>query len=292
MAATLRAEDLQAYRGETYRLNPDRRVADINQAVEFVNQRGFVFFWPIKDVLLPSLWVSVAGDRPVPNNHDDPGHVTWGWKDSLLGKKRWFYGKVLRKKATIIALDTLPYFYALTQNYGSPEEDHLIQYQQGLLSAEAKTIYDVILNEGPLDTITLRKQARLTSSDSTSRFNRALEELQADLKLMPVGVAQAGAWRYAFIYDIVARHHPEIIDQTRFISDEQARRQLLQRYFQSIGAGTQRDALRLFQWRKPLFVRALDQMVEAGQIVKDVKQAGTDQSRYVLSDILQRERLP
>lgn len=284
---TLQADQIQAYRDETYRLNPGRRVTDIEQAVQFVDQRGFVFFWPIKDVLLPSLWVAVAGDRPVPDNHDDPGHVTWGWKDSLLGERRWFYAKVLRKKATIIALEMLPYFYALTQNYGSPEEDHLIQYQQGLLSAEAKAIYDTVLQEGPLNTIALRKAARMTSTDSNSRFNRALGELQADLKLMPIGVAQAGAWNYAFIYEIVARHHPEIIDQTRFIGDDQARCQLLASYFQSIGAGTLRDTARIFQWRKPLLMRALEQLVASGQLLADLSLAGTDQRLYAVPELLE-----
>lgn len=284
---TLQADQIQAYRDETYRLHPGRRVTDIEQAVQFVDQRGFVFFWPIKDVLLPSLWVAVAGDRPVPDNHDDPGHVTWGWKDSLLGERRWFYAKVLRKKATIIALEMLPYFYALTQNYGSPEEDHLIQYQQGLLSAEAKAIYDTVLQEGPLNTIALRKAARMTSTDSNSRFNRALGELQADLKLMPIGVAQAGAWNYAFIYEIVARHHPEIIDQTRFIGDDQARCQLLASYFQSIGAGTLRDTARIFQWRKPLLMRALEQLVASGQLLADLSLAGTDQRLYAVPELLE-----
>ena len=101
------------------------------QAVDFVNQRGFVYFWPIKGVTLPSLWAAVAGERPVPNEHDDPGHVTWGWKDELLGARRWYYAKVLRKKATFIALDVVPNFYALSENYGEPEQDYLLQYQEG-----------------------------------------------------------------------------------------------------------------------------------------------------------------
>lgn len=52
-----------------------------HQVVDFVNERGSVYFWPIKDVTLPSLWTAVAGA------HDDPGHVSWGWKDSLLGQR-------------------------------------------------------------------------------------------------------------------------------------------------------------------------------------------------------------
>jgi hypothetical protein len=74
---------VQAYRKRTFRLEPGRRVRTQGEAIAFVGERGFVFFWPIKEVVLPSLWVAVAGDRPVPAEHDDPGHVTWRWKDSL-----------------------------------------------------------------------------------------------------------------------------------------------------------------------------------------------------------------
>ena len=49
---------------------------------------------------MPSLWTAVAGDRPVADAHDDPGHITWGWKDRSLDKKIWYYGKILRRKAT------------------------------------------------------------------------------------------------------------------------------------------------------------------------------------------------
>ena len=106
---------IQAYRNRTYRIS--RPIKTKEQAVDFVNERGFIYFWPIKDVTLPSLWVAVAGSRPVADAHDDPGHVTWGWKDSLLGQRQWYYAKVLRKRATIISLEVVKYYYSLSENY-------------------------------------------------------------------------------------------------------------------------------------------------------------------------------
>ncbi len=112
--ASLTLKRLQSYRKHAYRVG---KIKTKEQAIDFVNTRGFIYFWPISGVTLPSLWVAAAGDRPVADAHDDPGHVTWGWKDSLLGARKWYYAKVLRKKATIIALDVAPYFYALSENY-------------------------------------------------------------------------------------------------------------------------------------------------------------------------------
>lgn len=255
---------IQDYRRRTFRTDPSSRLKDRDEAVEFVNQRGFVLFWPIKGITYPSLWTAVAGDRPVADEHDDPGHVTWGWKDSLVGSRSWYYAKVLRKKATMISMPVVPYFYALTENYGSPEEDYLTLYEQGRLTQEAKGIYEALLEHGPLDTIALRKAARLSSRDSESRFNKALSDLQADFKILPIAVTDAGAWHYAFAYDITTRHYPEIIDQTRYITERQAQQRLAELYFRSVGAAPLSDLAKLFSWPAAEALRAVDSLTEAG----------------------------
>src|SRR5512135_3695577 len=192
---------LHAHRSQTYRTTPGMQLHSIEDAVEFVNQRGFVFFWPNKGTEFPSLWAAVAGDRPVPDEHDDPAHITWGWKDDSLGKKRWYYGRVLKHRNAMISLALLPYFYALSPNYGEPEEDYLIQYQLGQLRPESKWVYEALLHEGPMDTISLRKRAHLSNRESDGRFNAALDNLQMDFRVIPIGIAPVGAWRYAFIYE-------------------------------------------------------------------------------------------
>ena len=274
----LPAEHLAAYRAGTFRLTPGQRLNSREEAVEYVNQRGFVYFWPIRGVLLPSLWVATAGDRPVADAHDDPGHVTWRWKDSLLGSHQWYYAKVLRKKATMIAFSIAPHFYALSQNYGSPEDDYLTLYEQGKLTQEAKAIYEAILDQGPLDTIALRKAARLSSPENESRFNKALADLQSGFQLLPVAVAEAGAWRYAFVYDIVARHYPEMPELAHAISERGARRELAKYYFRSLGADTLEQLARLFGWQTADARRAVEDLVSEGVLRSEVEienQAGT-----------------
>lgn len=270
----LSPERLQSYRTQTFCLPPAPRVSSPARALEFVNARGFIYFWPIKGILLPSLWTAVAGDRPVADEHDDPGHVTWDWKDDALGKRIWYYAKVLRRKATFISLDILPYFYALSENYGSPEEDHLLAYEQGRLTLAAKNVYEALLAEGPLDTLALRRAARLASTAAEPEFNRALELLQADFKVLPVGVAPVGAWRYAFIYEVVTRHYPHLLEQARSLSESQARTKLAVCYFSSVGAAQLRDVVRLFGWPLELVNRTLRTLVQAGDLVDDVSLAG------------------
>lgn len=126
---TLSADHLAAYRAETYQLRPDLRVT--TRAGHRLRQ------WARLGTFLAGQGRAAAqpvgrggGEWPVPNEHDDPGHVTWGWKDELLGVRRWYYAKVLRKKATFIALDAGPTFYALSENYGEPQQDYLLHIRE------------------------------------------------------------------------------------------------------------------------------------------------------------------
>ena len=256
---------LQAHRKRTFNLPPVKRLSSPSQALTFVNARGFVYFWPIKGIDLPSLWTAVAGDRPVADKHDDPGHITWGWKDDALDKKIWYYGKILRGKATMISLDTAPYFYALSENYGSPEEDYLIAYHEGRLTQASKQVYETLLDNGALNTLDLRKKAKLSNAKD-SEFNKALEQLQRDFKILPVGVAQAGAWKYSHIYEIVTRHYPELSEKARAITESQARAKLMELYFDMVGAAQLWDVNKLLGWGNEVVKKAVAKLVESGKL--------------------------
>lgn len=257
---------LQAYRARTFNLPPAKRVSTPAQALTFVNKRGFAYFWPIKGIDLPSLWTAVAGDRPVADKHDDPGHITWGWKDNALDKKIWYYGKILRGKATMISMETAPYFYALSENYGEPEEDYLIAYHEGRLPQSAKQVYEALLDKGAMHTIDLRKEAKLTNAKD-SEFNKALEYLQRDFKILPVGVAQAGAWKYSHIYNITTNHFPDLSERARKISETQARAKILQLYFEMVGAAQLRDLHKLFGWGNEVVKKSAGKLVDAGTLI-------------------------
>ena len=266
---------LSTHRAQTFHLPPAKRLSSPSQALTFVNARGFVYFWPIKGIDLPSLWTAVAGDRPVADKHDDPGHITWGWKDNALNKKIWYYGKILRGKATMISLEIAPYFYALSENYGSPEEDYLIAYNEGRLTQASKQVYETLLENGALNTLDLRKMAKLSNAKD-SEFNKALEQLQRDFKILPVGVAKAGAWKYSHIYEVVPRHFPDLPEQARKITESQARTKLLELYFNLVGAAQMRDVTKLFGWPGEVANRTLNKLIDQDLLVKAVhsEQAG------------------
>jgi hypothetical protein len=278
-------EQIQHYRQATYHLATRQRLQSREEALAFVEERGFVFFWPIKGAEFPSLWAAVAGRRPVADAHDDPGHVTWGWKDEMLDKRQWYYAKVLRGRATMISLEIAPYFYALSENYGDPAQDYLQSYEDGLLSREAKVIYESLLHEGPLDTVRLRRTIHMTSKASNSPFERGLTALQRDFKILPTGTAETGAWRYSFIYDLVPRFYPNLPQRARAIGRSEARRKLLTLYFAALGAATADEVRKLFQWRKIDLQRALEKLVAEGTL-RDNCRIGGAGNYYALSSLV------
>jgi hypothetical protein len=263
-------EWVESQREIRYHRTPERRVHTLDEAKGFLSEVGFCHLWPIQNIEMPNLFHAIAGRaRPVPHAHDDADlSACWGWKDDSLGKRWWYYGKMLRRKATLISIDMLPFFYACTENYGDLD-DYLQEYQAGTLSSEAKQIYEALLSHGPLDTIRLRRESWMSAESSKSRFERALVELQVGLKVLPIGVAEAGAWDYAFIYDIVQRHFPDLPEQARQIKRSTACRALISRYLDntiSIDRDMVRRVFHVLNWTRTELERTIAGMLQEGTI--------------------------
>lgn len=237
MTQPITLEWIAARRAIRYRRTAERRVQTVEQARAFVDEVGFCYLWPIKDAEMPNLLHAIAGRaRPVPSQHDDPdGGRCWGWKDQSLGKRWWHYAKLLRRKATLVSLDLLPSFYACSRNFGELD-DYLQEYQDGTLTSDAKQIYEALLEHGPLHTIQLRKKAHMSAESAKSQFERALTELQVGLKVLPIGIAAAGAWRYAFIYEILQRYFPDLPQQAQRLTRSAARHKLVRTYIDNVVA--------------------------------------------------------
>jgi len=276
----MKLEQALRLRERRYRRTPERRVRTVEEARAFVEEVGFCHFWPIKGIETPNLFHAIAGrERPVPMAHDDPDlSKCWGWKDHALDKRWWYYGKLLRRRATLVSLAELPYFYALSENFGSLT-DYLAEYQDGKMTAEAKQIYEALLEHGPLDKVRLRREARLTSDSAKSRADRALVELQVGLKVVPVGVSQAGAWNYAFVYELFQRWFPHIPEQARSIKRGEARRVLVGRYLDTVVVADRKmvaKAFHVLKWTKRELERTIEALVEEKVVQEvEIEKAGT-----------------
>ena len=255
-----------AEREQRYRQRPKLRLQKEQEATHFVNDVGLCVLFPVQRMELPSLWGAIDGSTgPLPHYHDDEALAkTWRWKDTLPAQKLIYYGKLLRGKATLLALDLLPSFYALSPNFGG-EADYLVEYKVGQLSREARDIYDVLLEEGALPTGELRRKAHLANRSQKYRYNRAIVELQRKLTVVKVDTTDAGPFHYSYVYDLFVRGYPDQVEAARFLFPQEARQRILQRYLDTAVVASREYLAWLFSWVHDDVNQAVDNLVEAGE---------------------------
>jgi len=156
------------------------------------------------------------------------------------------------------------------------------------MTAEAKAIYEAILENGPLDTVRLRREARMSAESAKSRFDRALVELQVGLKVLLIGVAHTGAWNYAFTYELFQRWFPEVPEQARAIKRSEARRVLVSRYLDNVVAADRQMIAKVFhvlKWTSRELEWTINALLEEGAI-QEVQVKGVRQPQLASARVL------
>lgn len=252
-------------RDERYHRKRALKLADEAAIRTFVSETGLCLLFPVNGIEIPNVYQGVAGSRRevAVSNRDPVISLTWNTKDRALDQRWWHYGKLIKSKATLVSLNLFPSFYALSENFGS-DHDYLLEYEAGTLSADAKNIYEALLKHGKLHAIELKRSSNLYGDALKGKFDKALTELQISLKVMPVGVAQAGAWRYAFIYDIVSRWFPDVPRAAQQISRGDARANILECHLRNVVMATPKEIARVFSWKSTDADAAIQTLVERG----------------------------
>jgi len=275
---------IQEYRRRSYRWQETSRLRNIRDALNFVSEQDFAFFWPVSSVHLPNLWEAAAGHRPVPNNHDDPGHITWRWKDELIGQRKWYYAKILRRKSTIISLNMVPNFLAITPTAFYGPEDLVYLLRQGRISREEYEIHAVLTEEGTLDTISLWTMVHSRIACSRARFNRALTLLQKQLLIIADGIAQAGRWRYAYEYRLVQDVYPDLIQKGCDIPATNARGTIILSIIHSNGMDYLSNIHKVLQWEKQDVESAISNLLAGKRITRARSEHGLE--GYAIPEII------
>ena len=89
--------------------------------------------------------MAAAGRCPITTTIPRSGYAGTG-KTSIPGRKEVWYGKLLRGKPMFVALDLLPVFYALSENYGELD-DFRQQFADGHMSHDAYAVYEALLQD-------------------------------------------------------------------------------------------------------------------------------------------------
>jgi hypothetical protein len=114
------------------------------------------------------------------------------------------------------------------------------------------------------------------------------------LKVLPIGVAEAGAWNYAFVYEILQRHFPDLPERARAIKRSEARRTLVSRYLDSV-VMADRDMIgkifHVLRWTSRELERTIATLLEEGAI-QEVQVKGVRQPQPVSAAFLEALTIP
>jgi hypothetical protein len=263
-------DEVERWRDRVHRRTQRRSVRTKRSAVEFINDVGFCFAFKAQNSEAPCLWHASCGERyPVfpRHTHHDP-HISFVWKmkDILPAERKVYYGKLLKGRPTLVSLEYLPYFYVLSGRKGTAME-YLDEFRAGTLSPVAKTIVEALSDSSPQVTKGLKLACGLTAKSRRKEFDAAIAELQKGMFIVKVAEHDDP---FTFEWDLVSRRFRKEVSFARKISEDQARKRLLQRYFRNQLLGTTASIKLLFGWNKQSIFRSLGQLGSEGIIIPNV----------------------
>lgn len=230
--AHLTLAELQTLRDLRYRRIPKLQFETEEEALQFIDERGFVLLINSKALELPSLWRATRRRGQA-----------WPWKQTLSGAKHCAYGKLLCRKGTFVSWEYLPHFLAVYSNTNS----YLKEYRAGRLSRVERQILEILEERGPLLTRELRRTIGLSGRTGTRRFHWALDNLQACLRITVAGGLTTGfsMHRWELVDDWVPR---EILKRGWRMSPDRAKEELTLKYLEAVIVSTPKEIARIFRW--------------------------------------------
>ncbi len=269
------ARILEAGRARAFRHAPGLRVRSLLTAATFVSQVGVCStFYRFPDGLA-CLWEAVVGrERPrwPRHSHHDAGiGLTWELKDTLPATRRCYYGKLVKRRPVLVALDLFPAFYALARGR-QRARDYAAEYRAGRMSATAKRLMDSFFRESPQYTRGLRADTFMLETGKTREFERAMAELQQGLWIVKTEERYEPSFSYR--WDLLERWLPDAVAEGRGLGRAAALDRVIARYLDGAVYSTPARMARLFGLEPVETARTVDRLARAGRVRAGVAVGG------------------
>ncbi len=246
---------------------PARRIRSDKSALAFVEDVGLCSTFYVFPEGLACLWEAVVGRArprwPRHSHHDAGVGLAWALKDRLPGRREVYYGKLVKGRPVLVALDVFPAFYALIRGR-QRARDYVAEYEAGRLSATAKRLMDCLCRESPQYTRSLRAEAFLLEPGRTREFERSMGELQRGLFVTKTEERYEPSFSYR--WDLVERWLPEPVAEGRRLTRERALDRVIDRYLGGAIFAAPAALARLFSVTRSEVGGALERLARAGAV--------------------------
>jgi hypothetical protein len=244
-----------------------RRVRSPRSALAFVDAVGLCStFHRIPDGLA-CLWEAVVGRAaprwPRRSHHDEGIGLTWELKDVLPARRQVYYGKLVKGRPTLVALDLFPAFYALVRG-AQRASAYAEEYEAGRLSLTAKRIMHSLTRESPQYTRGIRAECFMLEAGKTREFERAMAELQQGLWIVKTEERYEPSFSYR--WDLLERWLPDPVAEGRRLRRPLAVERLLARYLAGAVYSTPGRLARLFALERHEVDAGLSSLARAGRV--------------------------
>lgn len=279
-AATLDA--LERHRDHHFRRLPNRRISGERASLGFINDVGFCAAFTA-GMSVPCLREAIEGRRepPLPENiqHDRAIIMTWNIKDSLPARKLVYYGKVIGGRPSFIARDMLAAFVRLR----AEPRGYRALYERGMLSHCARLVMDALSKRGPSETKALKLGAGYAQPKMRAEFDRAMKELQGKFLALKV---EERYDPFTYVWDTMEHRWGEALREAKRMTRAEAAYQIVRRYFEVAGFGTERAVARVLAL-EPALVEAAARRLERERIVRrGMRIEGLAGDHSILTDLI------
>jgi len=195
-------DTIEDYRDARWRREGAQQVESAFDAERFIEHAGFAACMTDARRPGPSLYVAVCGrrDAVMPRNvqTDPESSQTWLLKDELIARGNVYYAKLARGKATFVAPRLIPHFQAV---WGVRKVD-----EPRRLTKTARAVLHALRKEWEMATSDLRQDAGVKDR---ARFNRALDELQAAMLVVPSAVYYQP--KFTYVWTLAVGRFPDAL---------------------------------------------------------------------------------
>ena len=224
------SEEIENYRDRRWRREEELKIETVAEAERFVEEVGFCGGLTDARTFMPSIYIAVCGRREAytPRNvqKDVETSLAWTLKDEVLRRGRVFYGKIAKAKSMFVAPQLVPAFNCL---FGFPKG-----LEKEKLSANALKILEVLRREWEEASADLRADTKISDR---KEFNKALDELQAHLKVIPCEVLYEP--KFTYIWTLAETRFPQELKAK--IERETALREIAKAFLQGAGEAASKD---------------------------------------------------
>ena len=212
-------EAIEAIRDQSWRRDAVSRIEDRASAEAFIEEVGFCNALTDRRHAGPSLYIAVCGrrDAHLPRNvqKDPECRLAWIIKDEVIRRGRVYYAKLARARTTFVAPKLIPHFNAI---WGVPRNR-----EAATLSEAARSVLAVLRREWEMGTRDLREASGVSTRQ---QFNKAIDDLQKTLKIIPSEVVYEPTFTY--IWSLAEARFPTELKQK--VKREVALRELARAY--------------------------------------------------------------